>query len=141
MKHLPEKITKLAEIIKQNGGRAMLVGGCVRDELMKIEPKDFDVEIYGIEPEKLKEILEDFGKVDAVGEAFTVYKSEMIWTFLYRAEKEKSHAVIKVLSSKATRICRLKKRKTSGFYDKRNSQRYSDRRNHRHFRWARRYRK
>jgi tRNA nucleotidyltransferase (CCA-adding enzyme) len=74
MKHLPEKITKLAEIIKQNGGRAMLVGGCVRDELMKIEPKDFDVEIYGIEPEKLKEILEDFGKVDAVGEAFTVYK-------------------------------------------------------------------
>ena len=52
----------------------MLVGGCVRDELMNIEPKDFDVEIYGIEPEKLKEILESFGKVDAVGEAFTVYK-------------------------------------------------------------------
>jgi tRNA nucleotidyltransferase (CCA-adding enzyme) len=74
MKHLPEKITKLAEIIKQNGGRAMLVGGCVRDELMGVEPKDFDVEIYGIEPHKLKEILEGLGKVDAVGEAFTVYK-------------------------------------------------------------------
>lgn len=74
MKYLPEKITKLAEIIKQNGGRAMLVGGCVRDELMNVEPKDFDVEVYGIEPEKLKEILQDFGKVDAVGEAFTVYK-------------------------------------------------------------------
>ncbi len=71
---LPEKITKLAETIKQNGGRAMLVGGCVRDELMQIEPKDFDVEIYGIEPRKLKEILGSFGKVDAVGEAFTVYK-------------------------------------------------------------------
>jgi len=71
---LPEKITELAETIKQNGGRAMLVGGCVRDELMQIEPKDFDVEIYGIEPRKLKEILGSFGKVDAVGEAFTVYK-------------------------------------------------------------------
>jgi tRNA nucleotidyltransferase (CCA-adding enzyme) len=74
MQGFPEKITKLAEVIKQNGGRAMLVGGSVRDELMNVEPKDFDVEVYGIEPQKLKEILESFGKVDAVGEAFTVYK-------------------------------------------------------------------
>ena len=29
MTHIPEKIIELAEIIKQNGGRAMLVGGCV----------------------------------------------------------------------------------------------------------------
>ncbi len=71
---LPDKIKKLAEVVEQNGGRAMLVGGCVRDGLMKVEPKDFDLEIYGIEPFKLKEILESFGKVDAVGEAFTVYK-------------------------------------------------------------------
>lgn len=70
----PKKIIKLAETIKANGGRAMLVGGCVRDELMGIEPKDFDLEVYGIEPKKLKEILESFGRVDAVGEAFTVYK-------------------------------------------------------------------
>ncbi len=74
MQHLPEKITKLAEIVNQNGGRSMLVGGCVRDELMNITPKDFDLEIYGIEPPKLREILDSFGRVDAVGEAFTVYK-------------------------------------------------------------------
>ncbi|MGI8668641.1 MAG: CCA tRNA nucleotidyltransferase [Aridibacter sp.] len=74
MTEIPNKIIKLAEIIKANGGRAILVGGCVRDELMGIEPKDFDVEIYGIEPKKLREILENFGRVDAVGEAFTVYK-------------------------------------------------------------------
>jgi tRNA nucleotidyltransferase (CCA-adding enzyme) len=74
MSYYPEKIIKLAEIIKQNGGRAMLVGGCVRDELMNIEPKDWDVEVYGVEPQKLREILENFGRVDAVGEAFTVYK-------------------------------------------------------------------
>ena len=74
MIEIPENIIKLAKIIKQNGGRAMLVGGCVRDELMGIEPKDWDVEVYGIEPLKLKEILEDFGEVNAVGEAFTVYK-------------------------------------------------------------------
>ena len=69
-----EKVIKLAKIIKTNGGRAMLVGGCVRDELMGIEPKDWDVEVYGIEPERLREILNSFGEVNAVGEAFTVYK-------------------------------------------------------------------
>jgi len=74
MLRLPKKILKLAEIVKENGGRAMLVGGCVRDELMGVEPKDWDLEVYGIEPEKLREILDKFGKVDAVGEAFTVYK-------------------------------------------------------------------
>ncbi len=52
----------------------MLVGGCVRDSLMGVEPKDFDLEIYDIEPEELRKILDSFGKVDAVGEAFTVYK-------------------------------------------------------------------
>ncbi len=74
MAKLPDKITQLAETIKANGGRAMLVGGSVRDVLMNIEPKDWDLEIYGIEPKELREILESFGKVDAVGEAFTVYK-------------------------------------------------------------------
>lgn len=74
MSNLPTKIIKLAEIVKANGGQAMLVGGCVRDELMGVEPKDFDIEVYGIEPLKLKEILKQFGRVDAVGESFTVYK-------------------------------------------------------------------
>jgi tRNA nucleotidyltransferase (CCA-adding enzyme) len=68
------KITRLAEMIQTCGGRAMLVGGCVRDELMGFEPKDFDIEVYGIEPLKLKDILKQFGRVDAVGESFTVYK-------------------------------------------------------------------
>ncbi len=74
MSELPKKIIKLAELIKANGGRAMLVGGCVRDELMCIEPKDFDIEVYGIESAKLKAILNEFGTVNTVGESFTVYK-------------------------------------------------------------------
>jgi tRNA nucleotidyltransferase (CCA-adding enzyme) len=74
MSELPKKIINLAELIKQNGGRAMLVGGCVRDELMNIEPKDFDIEVYGIESARLKEILNEFGTVNTVGESFTVYK-------------------------------------------------------------------
>lgn len=52
----------------------MLVGGCVRDELLGIAPKDWDLEVYGLEPSKLREILDSFGKVDIVGDAFAVYK-------------------------------------------------------------------
>ncbi len=69
-----EKVNKLAEVIAQNGGRAMLVGGCVRDELMGVEPKDWDLEVYSVQPENLREILDGFGEVNVVGEAFTVYK-------------------------------------------------------------------
>ena len=74
MSNIPNKIIELSKVINENGGRTMLVGGCVRDELMGIEPKDFDLEVYEIESKKLKEILESIGRVDAVGEAFTVYK-------------------------------------------------------------------
>jgi tRNA nucleotidyltransferase (CCA-adding enzyme) len=70
----PNKVIELAKIVDANGGRAMLVGGCVRDPLMGIAPKDWDLEIYGIEPARLREILNGFGEINAVGEAFTVYK-------------------------------------------------------------------
>ncbi|HEY0006300.1 MAG TPA: HD domain-containing protein [Pyrinomonadaceae bacterium] len=71
---IPEKILKLARAIKSEGGRALLVGGCVRDVLLDQWPKDWDVEVYGVEPARLRELLEVFGPVNVVGEAFTVYK-------------------------------------------------------------------
>ncbi|MBK8466847.1 MAG: HD domain-containing protein [Chloracidobacterium sp.] len=71
----------MADYVRKSGGRAMLVGGCVRDELMGVEPKDWDVEVYGVQSEKLREILDAFivtagiaGEVNVVGEAFAVYK-------------------------------------------------------------------
>src|SRR6184192_1310452 len=70
----PEKVLALAQAIRAEGGRALLVGGCVRDLLMGREPKDWDVEVYGIEPAKLRAMLDRFGSVNVVGEAFTVYK-------------------------------------------------------------------
>jgi len=70
----PENIIALARAIQSAGGRALLVGGCVRDPLMGREPKDFDLEVYGLEAELLRSVLEQFGAVNAVGEAFTVYK-------------------------------------------------------------------
>jgi len=70
----PQKVLDLARALKAEGGRALLVGGCVRDALMGREPKDWDLEVYGVDPAKLRESLEPFGPVNVVGEAFTVYK-------------------------------------------------------------------
>lgn len=52
----------------------MLVGGTVRDRLLGIEPKDNDVEVYGLEPDRVREVLERIGRVNTVGEHFAVYK-------------------------------------------------------------------
>ena len=70
----PEKVLALAQAVRAEGGRALLVGGCVRDLLMGRKPKDWDVEVYEIDPAKLRALLDRFGSVNVVGEAFTVYK-------------------------------------------------------------------
>jgi tRNA nucleotidyltransferase (CCA-adding enzyme) len=74
MSIFPEKIVTLASAINEAGGRALLVGGCVRDLLRKVAPKDWDLEVYGLQPLVLRAVLEPFGKVSVVGEAFSVYK-------------------------------------------------------------------
>jgi tRNA nucleotidyltransferase (CCA-adding enzyme) len=71
---IPKQVLDLAKVVRDAGGRALLVGGCVRDALMGREPKDWDLEVYGIEPDGLRQLLDRFGPVNVVGEAFTVYK-------------------------------------------------------------------
>ena len=74
MSAIPEKVLTLAQAVSDAGGRALLVGGCVRDALMGQQPKDWDLEVYGIESSRLREMLDQYGTVNVVGEAFTVYK-------------------------------------------------------------------
>ena len=74
MAELPENVLSLAHAIHEAGGRALLVGGCVRDALMGVPPKDWDLEVYDLDAARLREILDQFGPVNVVGEAFTVYK-------------------------------------------------------------------
>lgn len=94
MEDVPDKVVTLAKQVREHGGRAMLVGGCVRDELMGRAVKDWDFEIYGVSPETLRTLLEDFGAqhnepLNAVGEAFTVYKiGEHIDVALPRRERK-----------------------------------------------------
>ena len=42
---VPEKILRLARAVSAKGGRALMVGGCVRDRLMGRGAKDWDVEV------------------------------------------------------------------------------------------------
>ena len=55
-------------------GAAYLVGGCVRDALLGLPCKDFDVEIFGVSYEQLVHALSRWGKPDLVGRSFGVVK-------------------------------------------------------------------
>ncbi len=64
----------IAERVREAGGRALVVGGWVRDQLLNRVNKDVDIEVYGLPAERLKAVLEKIGPVNTVGESFTVYK-------------------------------------------------------------------
>jgi tRNA nucleotidyltransferase (CCA-adding enzyme) len=54
--------------------RAYLVGGCVRDRLLGLPNKDFDIEVFGVSYEQLAEALSKWGRTDLVGRSFGVVK-------------------------------------------------------------------
>ncbi len=71
---VPSGVRRLLEVLRDAGGRPYLVGGAVRDALLGLPHKDLDVEVFGLALAPLKEALRSLGRVDAVGEAFTVFK-------------------------------------------------------------------
>ena len=78
----------IARAVHEAGGRALIVGGWVRDRLMGLPSKDIDVEVFGIDADRLKEILQKFGSVNTVGESFTVYKVADLDVSLPRRESK-----------------------------------------------------
>ncbi|TVP76346.1 MAG: HD domain-containing protein, partial [Puniceicoccaceae bacterium] len=54
------------------GGRALLVGGCVRDGLLGIPAKDIDMEVYGLHANAVEAALKPHFRLDTVGRAFGV---------------------------------------------------------------------
>lgn len=67
-------ILDLAEAVRTKGGRALLVGGCVRDDLLERTAHDFDLEVYGIDADDLAALVQKYGLVSEVGRAFGVLK-------------------------------------------------------------------
>lgn len=82
---MSSKIIQLAEAIAREDGQLYLVGGWVRDRILSsgkthnlldvnVEDKDYDCEVFNLEPEIIERICNDFGKVDVVGKSFGVLK-------------------------------------------------------------------
>jgi tRNA nucleotidyltransferase (CCA-adding enzyme) len=64
----------VARAAREAGGRALVVGGWVRDQLLGHPSKDIDIEVFGIPQDGLVELLAPLGRVEAVGQSFPVYK-------------------------------------------------------------------
>ena len=71
---LPHDLEATLRGLDAAGFRAILVGGAVRDALLGLQPKDFDVEVYRISYDRLAGFLAGFGPVDLVGKSFGVVK-------------------------------------------------------------------
>ncbi|MBI2064786.1 MAG: HD domain-containing protein [Candidatus Yanofskybacteria bacterium] len=74
-----ELAIKVCEAVKERGGLALVVGGFARDAALSkfghnLKPKDIDIEVYGIDQDILKNILDKLGKLEIAGEAFKVFK-------------------------------------------------------------------
>lgn len=70
----PEAVRELVSALRNEGARPFLVGGAVRDLLLGKTVEDLDLEVFGIGGDRLEEHLSRFGRVEAVGRAFSVFK-------------------------------------------------------------------
>ncbi len=70
---IPQKLLAVMQALRAIG-RPRLVGGCVRDWLLGLEPKDFDVEVPGTTFEAMHAVLAPFGSTNIVGRSFGVIK-------------------------------------------------------------------
>jgi tRNA nucleotidyltransferase (CCA-adding enzyme) len=70
----PELAVAIAESVRTAAGRALIVGGWVRDRLLDVPSTNLDIEVFGVPADQLRTLLEPFGRVEAVGASFQVYK-------------------------------------------------------------------
>ncbi|HEX4935531.1 MAG TPA: hypothetical protein VFV33_20260, partial [Gemmatimonadaceae bacterium] len=82
------KALDIARAVRDAGGRALVVGGWVRDRLLGRESKDVDIEVFGVAADDLRALLERLGRVETVGESFQVYKCGDIDVSLPRRESK-----------------------------------------------------
>ena len=64
----------VAGAVRDAGGRALVVGGWVRDDLLGVDSQDVDLEVYGLPADRLRSVLSALGPVNSVGASFAVFK-------------------------------------------------------------------
>jgi len=71
----PNKLNIIFEKLDKFDIKPIIVGGYIRDALLKNESKDIDIELYGVSSlESVEKILQEFGSVNSVGKSFGVCK-------------------------------------------------------------------
>ena len=70
---MKEMIRAIARAVQAQGGRALLVGGCVRDGLLGLDSADIDCEVHGVPPQALRALLSPFGELDESGAPYGIY--------------------------------------------------------------------
>lgn len=72
---LYNKAKRINNLLAKAGANCLMVGGCVRDEILGKPVKDIDIEVYGLNYNQIVAILRaDRMRCDVVGEAFGVIK-------------------------------------------------------------------
>jgi len=70
---IPVELTRILTETPELGD-SYLVGGCVRDALLGTAIQDVDVEVFGVDYERLLRALRRWGRTDLVGRSFGVVK-------------------------------------------------------------------
>jgi len=84
------ELQEIINFLKPYTKRAYLVGGATRDILMNKTPMDFDIEIYDIEYNQFKILMQKLG-AKGVGKSFFVYKYKNFDLSLPRTESKISN--------------------------------------------------
>ena len=71
---ISEQVEAICRLVQENGGRALVVGGWVRDDLLGVPSFDYDLEVYSLAADDLLRILGERYELDLVGAAFGVIK-------------------------------------------------------------------
>lgn len=88
---IPEEVRSVTETLENAGFEAYLVGGCVRDMVLKREPKDWDVTTNAT-PEQIQALFENtfyensFGTVGVVNEKTEDERVKVVEVTPYRVE-------------------------------------------------------
>ena len=94
---------RVARAVRNAGGRAFIVGGWVRDDLLDVAskagtagtgasrdgpPQDIDIEVFGLPADRLRALLAGLGQVNSVGASFAVFKLGPLDISLPRTESK-----------------------------------------------------
>ena len=76
--YFPNALEQACGHLIKNGLSPYVVGGAVRDWLLKLTPKDFDIEVHGVSSEEeFEKIISQLGQVDLVGKSYGIYKVKL----------------------------------------------------------------